>query len=99
MNQETVIAFLKTKGWSPAGDNSKFFRFQPPEQFHFEPEFILEIPKNEESITYIRYMKLITSALADMYQIDKERLEALFSKSLEEIKTERSLTRGMMAYA
>ncbi len=99
MYSSTVIAFLKSKGWKPAGENAQFYRFQPPAQFSFESDFLLEIPKNEKAITYLRYMSNIAEALADLYSVDKDKLEVLFSKTLEEIKSERLLTRGMLAYA
>ena len=99
MNSRTVIAFLKSKRWKPIGENKKFYQFSPPTQFKFEGDFVLEIPKNEKTITYPRYMLNITEALAEMYQLEKDKLEVLFSKTLDEIKAERLLTRGMLAYA
>lgn len=99
MYSATVIAFLKSKGWKPAGENAHFYRFQPPAQFTFEDGFMLELPKNEKAITYARYMSNIAEALSELYNLDKGKLEMLFSKTLEEIKSERLLTRGMLAYA
>ena len=99
MYSQTVIAFLKSKGWNQVGENSKFFRFKPPSQFRFEKNFLLDIPKNESTLTYHRYMLNIAESIAELYNVDKEKLQILFSKTLEEIKTERLLTRGMMAYA
>ena len=99
MYSTTVVAFLKSKGWTQADETSNFYRFQPPEQFQFEGGFLLEIPKNEKAITYSRYMRNITESLSELYHLDQQKLEVLFSKTLEEIKTERLLTRGMLAYA
>lgn len=99
MYSETVIAFLKSKGWKPAGETNKFFCFSPPTKFRFEDKFVLEIPKNEKAFTYNRYMINITEALSELYKFDKDQLEMLFSKTLDDIKTERVLTRGMLAYA
>ena len=96
MKSQTVIKFLVVRGWKLEGEKPKFYCLKPPTKFNFEPDFKLEIPKNEKVLTYYRYMKNITEGIADVYQLNKEQLEVLFSKTLEEIKQERTLTRGMV---
>lgn len=97
MKLETIIAFLKSKNWKLSKVNDKFFQFSPPKKLKFETDFLLEIPKNENTLTFLRYMIIVTEGIAEIYQLDKERLVALFSKSLEEIKLERAITKGMIA--
>ncbi len=97
MKLETIIAFLKSKNWKLSKANDKFFHFIPPKKLKFESEFMLEIPKNEKTLTFLRYMIIVTEGISEIYQIDKDRLIALFSKSLEEIKLERAITKGMVA--
>ena len=97
MKLETIIAFLKSKKWQLGKTNDKFFQFFPPKKLKFEPNFVLEIPRNENTLTFLRYMIIVTEGIAEVYQLDKDRLIALFSKSLEEIKLERALTKGMIA--
>lgn len=97
MKLETIIAFLKSKNWKLTKTNDKFFRFLPPKKLKFEADFRLEIPKNESTLTFLRYMVIVTEGIAEVYQLDKERLITLFSKSLEEIKVERAITKGMVA--
>ena len=97
MKLETIIAFLKSKNWKLTKSNDKFFHFSPPKKLKFEGDFKLEIPKNENTLTFLRYMLIVTKGIAEVYQLDKEKLIALFSKSLEEIKMERAITKGMVS--
>ena len=102
MKSQTVIKFLLVRGWKLDSEKPKFYCLKPPAKFNFEPDFKLEIPKNEKALTYYRYMKNITEGIVPipklrngMYELNKEQLEMLFSKTLEEIKQERILTKGM----
>lgn len=97
MKFQTVIKFLLVRGWKLDVEKKQFYCLKPPEKFHFESDFRLEIPKNEKGLTYYQYMKNITEGIADVYGLDKEQLESLFSKTLEQIKYERNLTKGMVA--
>jgi hypothetical protein len=85
---KTVLAYLKSKGWTPDANPTAFYLMKPPKEFKFDdPAFRLRIPVNpehfEDEAAYI-----LVRNIASMYEVKLQSLFDLFYKSLDEIKSE-----------
>lgn len=87
-NFKTVLAYLKSKGWTLDGKPSVFCKMKPPKEFKFDdPAFRLRIPVNEEHLDDESAYILVRN-IASLYEAKLQEMFDLFSQSIEEIKTE-----------
>lgn len=86
-NNQTLIAFLRSKGWSEVGQNERFYAFEPPKDFHVQfDESTFYIPIHTENPTYERQMQPIVEMIADLYNIELEDFTDVISTTPEKIR-------------
>ena len=70
------------------GNHELFYAMKPPAHFKFEnPAFRLRIPKDDRYFVG-EYAYQIVNSIAEMYEMKIQRLIDLFSKSMDEIRSE-----------
>lgn len=99
----TIIAFLKSKGWSLSkkkkGKTKPFQTLSPPKEFKFDEPFIYKIPTNEKAIDYHESSLRIVFSIAELYELNKWQLLDLLSKSIYEIKKDVEEKQKIIAFA
>ena len=99
----TIIAFLKSKGWSLLKSKkdkaSPFQTLLPPKEFEFDEPFSYQVPTNEKAIDYHESALRIVFSIAELYELNKWQLLDLLSKSIYEIKKDIEEKQKIVAYA
>lgn len=87
----TVLAFLKQKGWKVLRQTHRFNVLEAPSKFKFEPDPYFSIPledRENSNNDYNIFMEGFIELISDLYEIEKNELIQLWSKSIEEIQAE-----------
>lgn len=82
---ESVLAFLRMKGWELESKTSGFYVVKPPKDV--KPNSIrLKIPHLKKELAYPIMIVELVNEIAAFYNWDKMVLRLLLSKKLEEIE-------------
>ena len=98
-NNQTLMAFLRAKGWIDLGKNQRFYVFTPPKDFPYtfdDPNFF--IPIHTDNPTYNRQMQPLVATIADLYDIQLQDFTDVISTSPERIKKTGKLISEIMAF-
>jgi hypothetical protein len=104
----TVLAFLRSKGWSVERQTPKFAIVKPPEETRAEKDggFRYWVPANEGASDYDHAAFLMVEVFSEIFDMPVQELFDLFSKSLEDIRVEVDsipprieMKRAMLAHA
>lgn len=98
-NNQTLIAFLRARGWQELGKNERFYVFVPPEDFPYsfdDPRFF--IPIYTDNPTYNRQMTPLVATIADLYNIQFDDFVDVIRTSPEKIKKMGKLINEIMAF-
>jgi len=101
IKSETVLSFLKAKGWTEAKQVSWYISMKPASEIKTDDDTYLYIPQADYEGTnqYAEVMHIILNSIAGIYELDVQDLESLFSKTLEEIKQSVARQQAMLAAA
>ena len=100
INSETVVAFLKVKGWKQAGRDDRYVHLCAPQQGDTEQE-TLYIPVQELKGTsfYDLSMQSVVRTIGVIYNLKERDLMPYFAKSIDEIGREVSFHQAILAHA
>ena len=98
---KNILSFLKKKGWTLKEVTDTHYLLKPPTRLKFEPDTLFHLVKETYSGTryYDENMKVITESIADIYELDYDALEVLFSKSPTEIKKINKVSAALLSAA
>jgi hypothetical protein len=96
---ETIVAFLKSKGWRERVRDQFYCMLTPPQEMSLTAPFEYRIPLNEAVIDYQEYAIRQVSSIADLYQMDKSYLLELLSQSIADIEKDIVLRQQLVANA
>lgn len=84
-NAESVLAFLRMKGWELEEKTSGFYIVKPPKEI--KPQsFRLKIPHLSKELAYPVMIIELVNEIADFYDWNKKILRFLLAKSMVEIE-------------
>lgn len=84
-NAESVLAFLRMKGWELEEKTSGFYIIKPPKDI--KPQSIrLKIPHLKKELAYPVMIVELVNEIADYYDWNKHVLRLLLSKNMTEIE-------------
>lgn len=69
-----LLNFLTNRGWDIVDRNDKFHFLKPPLNFRFPDGFSLQIPLNEETVDYDRFLLNSIDIIAEVYELKLEDL-------------------------
>ena len=98
---ETVVAFLKARGWVLEKKDLISFILIPPAEFKPEPHarFYVPLPRFEKAKDFELHINLVLNTISELYEIEKEKLITLFSESLEEMRKETKMRKEILEFA
>ncbi len=96
---DTIIAFLKSKGWRVTEKNDKTCTLSPPRDLKFRSPFTYRIPTREDAVDYVEYAIRQVFSIAELYSLNRWDLLDLLSLSLEEIQQDVRLKQAMLSHA
>ena len=98
---ETIVAFLRSKGWEMKKKSFRSFYMIPPVAMRGSEDTHLSIPlpafQQAEDFTLV--IGLVMNTIAALYEIDKSTLTKLFSQSIEEMKADIALKQKLLEFA
>ncbi len=101
INSETVIAFLKLKGWEEVKQDSKYVHLCSPKQHSSKESSLLYIPlqKLKDTPFYNLSINSVIHTIGRIYDIKQKDLVKYFTKSIDEIGKEMSFHKAILAHA
>ena len=96
---QTIIAFLKSKGWEEQSRDQHQCVLTPPASIALIPTFEYRVPLNDSVIDYRDYAIRVVFSIADLYQLNKWDLVELLSQSIEDIQKDIALRQELVAHA
>lgn len=86
---KTIVKFLTSKGWTLEKKTQVYYVMKPPKEIVFENNgFRYYVPVNESAIDYDLFTFNLVSSIAQLYEIKRQVMFDVFSKTIKEIKTE-----------
>lgn len=69
INTHILIAFLVNRGWHVTDKNDKFFLLQAPDDLSFPADYLFQIPFNEATVDYERFLKISVEIISEIYEL------------------------------
>ena len=99
LNPQTIVAFLKSRGWKLVGSSSQFYTLKAPKDLQLASDFEYRIPANQQAKDFQEYAMRQVMSIAELYQMNKWVLLDLMAQSLDQIKEDVKLKQSLIANA
>ena len=100
INSETVVAFLKLKGWDEVKTDDRYVHLCSPQQEKTDPEILfIPLQKLKNTSFYDLSMQSVVRTIGVIYNLKERDLVQYFTKSIDEIGREVSFHQAILAHA
>lgn len=77
---DNIITFLSNRGWETSEINNAY-KIVPPEDFLFESDYAIYLPKSSDKIDIKPYTDNILNILSDLYMLSKDDLSVILKEN------------------